>query len=347
MSRIDCATCGKTPPENRAHALCSQCQTVSYCSVACQKSDWKSHKMTCQRVPNHNLAYCDICRATPNEVLAICWYCGTLFCEPCLDTKGACRGCSRPMHLACLDISPEGVAALEALVAGTSSNNKRRGLWCIWLGEYYQEGSETDKRKPNIEQAKMYYELAGTEHHYGEGYGKMGLLYQQEGNWRKAKTFLEKGAKLQYRAAMYNLGQSHYDGEFGAPPCYPSAMKWYKDGARLGDADCCYQLGDMYRRGVGTAVDFRKAVSWYRKGANLGHANSQNALGMRYDKGEGVPQCFDTAKEWWEKSAAQGDACAQQNLRVWYRDFAQREWRRGLEEKLAALGLDQELNEIF
>ena len=33
-----------------------------------------------------------------------------------------------------------------------------------------------------------------------------------------------------------------------------------KKGAHLGDADCCYQLSDMHRRGVGFPVNWKWSV---------------------------------------------------------------------------------------
>ncbi|KAI1792753.1 hypothetical protein LXA43DRAFT_314162 [Ganoderma leucocontextum] len=38
-----CAVCGK-----ERKSRCSQCQSVSYCSVACQKADWPTHRQTCR-----------------------------------------------------------------------------------------------------------------------------------------------------------------------------------------------------------------------------------------------------------------------------------------------------------
>ena len=32
--------------------VCRQCKTYSYCSVACQKADWKEHKSTCRDIYN-------------------------------------------------------------------------------------------------------------------------------------------------------------------------------------------------------------------------------------------------------------------------------------------------------
>lgn len=30
--------------------LCSGCRTVRYCCAACQKADWKAHKMACKAI---------------------------------------------------------------------------------------------------------------------------------------------------------------------------------------------------------------------------------------------------------------------------------------------------------
>lgn len=47
QKRADCAYCGKSGIKFK---LCSGCKSVRYCSVACQKKDWKKHKMACSKV---------------------------------------------------------------------------------------------------------------------------------------------------------------------------------------------------------------------------------------------------------------------------------------------------------
>src|SRR5688500_3512650 len=37
-----CAACAKP-----ASLTCSRCRTTTYCSSACQKSDWRTHKQSC------------------------------------------------------------------------------------------------------------------------------------------------------------------------------------------------------------------------------------------------------------------------------------------------------------
>jgi hypothetical protein len=45
-----CTTCGKGEIDGGGQLLkCSVCRTTKYCSLSCQKSDWKSHKRICQR----------------------------------------------------------------------------------------------------------------------------------------------------------------------------------------------------------------------------------------------------------------------------------------------------------
>lgn len=44
-----CQTCNKTKPDQPGKGLlkCGRCQNVRYCSVECQRSDWKEHKKAC------------------------------------------------------------------------------------------------------------------------------------------------------------------------------------------------------------------------------------------------------------------------------------------------------------
>lgn len=45
---MSCAVCNK----EETLKLCSKCHTVKYCSVECQRSDWKENKLTCCSVPS-------------------------------------------------------------------------------------------------------------------------------------------------------------------------------------------------------------------------------------------------------------------------------------------------------
>lgn len=47
-----CAGCKKSPTSlSQALKRCARCKEVFYCSRECQKTDWKSHKKSCNKTP--------------------------------------------------------------------------------------------------------------------------------------------------------------------------------------------------------------------------------------------------------------------------------------------------------
>jgi len=51
----NCEVCGT---KNRNMYYCSKCKSIKYCSVECQRADWKKHKPVCDPsyLPQENLA---------------------------------------------------------------------------------------------------------------------------------------------------------------------------------------------------------------------------------------------------------------------------------------------------
>ena len=47
VSETGCKFCGKIKPDHGGKGLskCSRCQVVRYCSIECQRGDWKEHKV--------------------------------------------------------------------------------------------------------------------------------------------------------------------------------------------------------------------------------------------------------------------------------------------------------------
>jgi len=88
--------------------------------------------------------------------------------------------------------------------------------------------------------------------------------------------------------------------------------------AEQGDASAQYNLGVMYAKGQGVALDYKVAAKWYTKAAEQGHTKAQYDLGLTYDIGRGVAQDYKVAVKWYTKAAEQGYARAQYKLGVRY-----------------------------
>ncbi len=99
---------------------------------------------------------------------------------------------------------------------------------------------------------------------------------------------------------------------------YGTALREWRPLAKQGNAKAQYNLGHMYRYGLGVPQDDAAAWGWYRKAAEQGNAKAQNNLGVMYRKGQGMPQDDAEAVGWWRKAAEQGHATAQYNLGSMY-----------------------------
>ena len=84
--------------------------------------------------------------------------------------------------------------------------------------------------------------------------------------------------------------------------------------AEQGDATAQCNLGEMYYKGEGVALDYTEAVKWYRRAAEQGLAVAEYALGYSYTNGHGVVKDAVAAKEWFRKSARNGCDIAKKYL---------------------------------
>jgi hypothetical protein len=50
MEKASCQVCEKGKAEGIKLSFCNSCRSVSYCSRACQKADWKAHKVICKKL---------------------------------------------------------------------------------------------------------------------------------------------------------------------------------------------------------------------------------------------------------------------------------------------------------
>ena len=92
----------------------------------------------------------------------------------------------------------------------------------------------------------------------------------------------------------------------GVPRDHVLAFGWIEKAAMSGNRRAEYNLGKMYRDGVGTEASLEMAVDWYRRSAEQGYAKAQASLARRYAHGEGVVQDMVAALFWMTIAADQG-----------------------------------------
>ena len=91
---------------------------------------------------------------------------------------------------------------------------------------------------------------------------------------------------------------------------YVRALEQWTHAGDAGDSRAQYNLGLMYRRGLGVPVDENKAASWFKKAADHGDAEAQHNLARLYEHGTGVGRDIVEAARLYREAASQGLARA-------------------------------------
>ncbi len=90
----------------------------------------------------------------------------------------------------------------------------------------------------------------------------------------------------------------------------PTAVVWYMEMAKSGDADAQYNLGSVYETGFGVKADILEAVDWYKKAADQDHQLAQLKLGILYVLGDGVRQSVIKGTNWIHSASENGNKFA-------------------------------------
>ncbi len=120
------------------------------------------------------------------------------------------------------------------------------------------------------------------------------------------KRFTTLGSLLTMAMEFYNAEQ------YGQ--AYDYFAKILPTGHPL-DSEAAFRYAKILNEGLGNIPqNSLTAVHWYQYSANLGNTKSQNNLGVMYEKGEGVALNIDNAIFWYSKSAEGGNILASRNL---------------------------------
>lgn len=124
-------------------------------------------------------------------------------------------------------------------------------------------------------------------------------------------SFSLAAAQADFEAGNKAYAERNYDAAFKA---------WYPL-AEAGDPVAQNNIGFMYRKGRGIALDEEQAINWYRRSAEQGFADAMTNLGYMYDEGRTVEQDFVESYKWFLLAAERGRQGAEGHLEVLEADY--------------------------
>lgn len=87
---------------------------------------------------------------------------------------------------------------------------------------------------------------------------------------------------------------------------YKHAFELFTFASKQGVAEANYNLGAMYKDGLGTAVDYKKAISFYEKASQAKVLPATHNLATMYLLGAGIPKDTQKAFQYYQQAASEG-----------------------------------------
>lgn len=129
-----------------------------------------------------------------------------------------------------------------------------------------------------------------------------------EADPQKATQLCKRAANAGFAPASATLGAL-----FARAKKHERAVQWWTLAAEQGDLEALFNLGQVYRLGLGVAKDEAKAFELLLKAAAGGVAAAQSRIGLAYATGEGAALDPIEACKWFELAALLGDKAAAAN----------------------------------
>ena len=190
----------------------------------------------------------------------------------------------------------------------------------LCLGDLYM--SEGEMRDVCL--AAHYYEIAG-KHGVGEGYEKLGDIYERGEEFKRDYSLAEKyyslavglgasGAKEKAEAIREKREKFFSDGEACEKENPTRAFRAYAIAAAMGHPDGAIKLAECYLGGIGTEVSRRSAFIWFSEAMKNSDERAAFPLGFCYSRGIGTDRDFKKAKEYLLIAAKLGSVGAKKEL---------------------------------
>ncbi len=174
------------------------------------------------------------------------------------------------------------------------------------LARFYQLGKVG--QIPDYVAAKKWY--AAAEPKYPPAAVGLGFIYDTvDENYTQALTAYQRAVDQGNMIAAYNLGLIYERGE-GCAVDLEKAQALYIQAAGKGYTQAMVQLAGIYLVAEGKLNDVDEAVNWYKKAAEKGSRDAMYQLGLMSETGVGVRLDYTGAVHYYEQSSDRGDVKA-------------------------------------
>ena len=135
----------------------------------------------------------------------------------------------------------------------------------------------------------------------------------EDQDYKKALYYLSYEANLGDDKAQYNLGIMYKKG-LGVPVNNNEAFSWFFLSANQGNILANYALGHAYLKGSGIKKNYKSALKAFKYAALREHPSSRLIIGNMYYQGQGVIVSYSRAFLWWSLAQDLNIGGASQNI---------------------------------
>lgn len=122
--------------------------------------------------------------------------------------------------------------------------------------------------------------------------------------YKEANKWYEEAANQGHIGAHFALARAYSLG-FGVEEDLQQTVNWYIKATDLGSIKAVNDLGLLFAEDL-RVIDYEMAFKWFQVGAEQGYPESQFNLGLMYKEGLGVGQYYSLARIWFDKACDNG-----------------------------------------
>ncbi len=174
------------------------------------------------------------------------------------------------------------------------------------LGQLYQLGLVGNQ--PDYVEAKKWYSKA--ESTYAPAAIALGFVYDTvDDDYQQALTSYQHAAEQKDPIGQFDLGLIYEKGK-GRAVDFVKAKELYQQAADSGHRQAMVQLAGLYFNGSLGERDEQEALAWYRKAAELGDRDALYQLGLLAETGVAIKLDFPEAIRYYQQASDKGNAKA-------------------------------------